>query len=127
MSKTSPEIWLTKLENTTTTTDLLKLKSGGPFSKVASVSQQGFQITLPKGSCPKGHLVLIDCALLINGIQHSMQATGQVIETTSDDEQNLVNIEFKNFDKKIWSKLMDQLSLRQHHVAEIFESIRGQK
>lgn len=125
MSQACPEVWLTKLENSTTGIDLLKKKSSDSACRVAGISHQGFQIILPKGSCPRGHFVLIDCVVQLNGQQYSMQATGQVQTTIPNGEQILVWIEFKNFDQKLWEKLTEDLSNRQTRATEIFESIKG--
>jgi|FLYM01.1.fsa_nt_gi hypothetical protein len=122
----SPEVWLTKLQNLTTGTDLLNFKSGGPYTKVSSISEKGFQILLPPGACPVGHIVMIDFTMLLGNTKHMMESTGKVTKVEKSGAENIIEVEFKKFDKPLWNQLLTLLSDRQAHVNKIFSLVKGE-
>lgn len=124
---TTPEIWVTRLENTTTGINLLGTRRTPTTHPVSAILNQGLQITLPEGLfCPVGHFVLIDFVVSIRGIRKGMQATGKVLATSNVNESFVVEIEFKIYDKKEWQGLLNHLGSRQQRVDQIFKRIKGE-
>lgn len=122
-----PEVWVTRLENTTTGTNLLNSKGAVKFHKVSVIFSHGVQISLPPGSsCPVGHFVMLDFIISVDKSKYEMRSTGKVTSTSIMNEALIVEIEFKRYDKKAWQEVLENLHVRQSRVDEIFRRVKGE-
>jgi|GEM_PF-1960427 hypothetical protein len=119
------EIRVTRMENTTTGTDLLKLTEASPAHRVSALLNKGVKILIPHGNCPVGHFVLVDFQIQMSGKKFEMQATGKVIGEEKVDHSHIVELEFKSFDGKLWNRLFAVIQSRQDQVSELFYKIKG--
>ncbi len=120
----NPTVRISLLKNTATEISLIpknqrNLETSGLFTN-------GFQVTLPKGSCASGQLVTINLIISEKDTAEEMKATGKITSTTATQDQILVAVEFLEYDKDQWNQLLQKLESRQDNVTQVVNSIKGQ-
>ncbi len=123
----TPLLMLTHIENIATGLNLLAYKNETPTPReISGVMNNGIQVTLTTGSCLKSHLISVKLLLVTSGQKLDLHATGQVTAVETFGEQILVDIEFKEFNRKDWNKLLETFETSQSHVTNLFERIKGE-
>lgn len=87
--------------------------------------ETGIVLGIPTRSCATGHHVMVTLAFPESRDLPKFSATAKVGDLRNQDTQDLIRVDFMQYDQELWNRFVKKLTFRQNSAEALFSALKG--